>query len=596
MNQIQILLNTAKYKSAPDSDSLVGFSLYETSKEIIEFDRSIDINLQQVFDQERQNSTTFRPTAKFTLLFLNSYSGYTTYTPLNNNLYYVNEEISKAAVCGWNTNNVYWSGFPQYNEFDFIRTDYDLSGYTKPPNNHINFVQKSATTYNWNFFLSYPFENDYNKKLEAIDEETGVLISWESGDGIPFVVKKSTYNGRDIISFRCPMKHGLTIGEYVNLSFNYNGQSLFQVDFLGNNKFESDEYIFNIYDVGFTGNTFNNGTIGTFKRVTNPRNSGETTSKYYIRKHKIITDINDSVLTKTGFDLNIFGNKRKYESSGFTPNKISRISTKEGAQCYNLSFNRDIDINNLIDNQKRPITELFFTTIWKGYFGLMFGTKKSNGVDYVGLKQGYEFNLPLNPNTNTPTTWWSKNNTKSDTNFIVDVYNTSMGAIGGPNNGPIPFTYIRTPQSGDTLDGDFCEWNDYEQTERVISDLYHKFTYNPFVFKTSIPNQTPLNPFGFYYKPNTSITLKVYSDYIENGDKKTTIGIPNYAFFSQNDNSFIWRDIYPYGYIQNGIGVDYPFLNGSHYPYKDITFRIIPEGTNYEQQIIVEEPIIDPCE
>ena len=37
-------------------------------------------------------------------------------------------------------------------------------------------------------------------------------------------------------------------------------------------------------------------------------------------------------------------------------------------------------------------------------------------------------------------------------------------------------------KSEDLIDGDHCEWNDYEQTERVISKYNHKITYNQAYF------------------------------------------------------------------------------------------------------------------
>ena len=441
--------------------------------------------------------------------------------------------------------------------------------------------------------MSYAYENDYNKYMEAIEPKSGQLLQWTCGDGIPFVVFNTTYKGLDIVALRCPVKHGMLVGEFVKLSFNYFGTDTFQVYSLGDGASGSDEYVVNIINVGFLGGTFSNGVEGTFKRIIDINNPNDTTSEYYVRKHKILTNSGDAVMVNAGFDLNIFGDSKKYESSGYTPNQTARVSIKEGSQCYTLTFNTDINISPLLDNQKRPITELFFTTMWKGYFGLMFGRKKSNGVDYIGLKQGYEFNLPLIGSQPSP--WWDGFNSDSDTPFPVDVYNTNMGNTGGPNGGPRPFTYVRSLNSGDTLDGDFCEWNDTEQKERVISNLFHKLTYNRYMFQTEqIPTT---NPFGFYYQPHSSVTLRVYSDYIESGDKRFVEGIPDYSFFSEKENQFIWRDLYPYGFIDStGLGVSYPFMNGTHYPYQDIIFRIIPEGTNYKEQILINDPVIDPCE
>ena len=174
-----------------------------------------------MYDRERQQSTNFRPTCKFSVLFKNAYTGYSNYERFEKVLSYVNENAAAELNCPTDS-NVSWTGFPQYNEFDFIRTDYNFSGYTQPPNEHIQFVNKSASTYNWNYFLSYPFENDYTKSLQAIDSITNQTLQWVASDGIPFVLYSSTIGGLGLISFRCPVKHNLMVGEYVKLNFSYN--------------------------------------------------------------------------------------------------------------------------------------------------------------------------------------------------------------------------------------------------------------------------------------------------------------------------------------------------------------------------------------
>jgi hypothetical protein len=49
-----------------------------------------------------------------------------------------------------------------------------------------------------------------------------------------------------------------------------------------------------------------------------------------------------------------------------------------------------------------------------------------------------------------------------------------------------------------------------------------------------------------------------------------------------------------------GRGVDYPYLNKSQYPFADIVFRLIPEGTNQNLRIQGVngeiKPLIDRCE
>jgi hypothetical protein len=574
-----IVLSSKRYQGAPLLDESQKVTLEQTSHEIVSYDRIIDISLEERFNEERQRSQIFRPTTKFNFIFKNKYSGSTVYQPYVNYLYYVNPELSAEQVaCGNSVVN--WFGFPQYTEFDFIRTDNNNIGYTNGIGNHQVFLNKSATTYNWINYMSYPFENDYTKQLYVHDPET--LATWDiiASDGIPFLI---TSNVDNIITFKCPMKHGLILGEYVYLTINYLGNNLFEIFSLGDSGSGSDEYIFNIYNIGYLGNTFDVGTTGTLKRVLDPINSGETMSEYYVRRHKIITNVEDAVLVRTGFENNSFNTKTKYEKvltggspvQTLTPSTLPRTSVLDDSKTYTLSFNRDIDIGNLLDNQKRPISELFFTTIWKGYWGW---TNK--------LKSGFQFNVPLQ--NQSPCVWWDVNNPLSDINIPTEQYTSNVGEG--------PFFYNGDLFSGDTIDGDFCEWNDYLQTERVVSRQTHKFTFNQSWF-TQYDYAQYTNQKGYYYYPLNPITIAVYSPYIEDGDANVVEGIPNYAFYSNRSDGFRWRDIYPYGFIDTeGIGVDYPFTNGKHYPFKNTIFRLFYEGIGQQDITQIEDPTIDGCE
>ena len=597
MDNIRIVLGSLRYKTSTNTDLSIPTPLVQNSKNLLEFDRSIDVNLAQLFNDERQKSTTFRPVCKFQLLYENAYTGSTNYTPLENNLYYINENVSLLQQCNSSAGNIPWQGFPQYHEFDFVRSDYNVSGYTQPPSNHINFVSRSASTYNWNFFVSYPYKNSYSKTLQYYNGINSQPISWSISDGIPFVIPTgSTFiNGNKVIRFVCPVKHGLSVGEFAKIKIvgvSINTNDTFQVFELGDGLPGTEEYVFNIYDIGYPSGKFVSGYNGTFKRIINYENPGDTTSKYYVLQHKLLTNVNDAVMVNAGFEQNIFGSRKKFESPAYTPNNNKRISIKEGAQSYSLSFNKDIDVNPLRDNQKRPITELYITTLWKGYFGLTLGNS--------GLKQGYEFNLPLSP-LKFPSSWWQSNNSLSN---FVDENNQPypLGTLIPATTTSYTFKYLQSLKEGDVVDGGIYEWNDYEQKERLISEISHKFTYNSFVFPIG---GTPQNQLGYYYQPHNKIKIRDYSDYIETGSVTNMADVPDYSYFSTTYNSFIWRDLYSYGFKDNsGNGVDYPFLNGKHYPYQNFIFRIIPEGTNYIESSLhnyatlygAAEPTNDNCE
>jgi hypothetical protein len=592
----RIILSTERFKSAPRTDQAINVPFAQSMKEIIEFDRSIDLNLVDVFDQERQTCTIFRPVTKFTILFENAFTGSTTYAPFRDNLYYTNP-INNASSYYPSGNvpsvpplpidqTIPWEGFPQYPEFDFIRTDNDVVGYTYPPNNHLNFKNVSASTYNWSHYVSYPYANVYNKTLFAVEPDSNVNWTWVASDGIPFYIVEGSDKLLTNITFKCPVEHGLTVGEFVYMSINYNGNQMFQVSSLGDPAYGSDLYIFNLRNVGYTGTTFVTNTQGTFKRVINAANSADTVSEYYIRKHKIMTTPDCTVLSNAGFERNIYGDKTKCEIRSLTPNQRQRTSVKEGSRSYTLAFNCDIDIEGLKDNQGRPITELFFTSIWRGYFGWT-----------RNLKQGWYFNTYLE--NKKPQTWWDNSNANSNVTIPQNSYNSLL------NNGP--FFYNSFLTSGDTIDGDFCEWNDYNQLERVISIYQHKIKYNENWFRLDNPLPTSNQP-GYFYRPHNPIQIGAFSEYIEEGSSTNVVGIPDYAYYSTLSALFRWRDKYPYGYVDtDGVGVDFPYLNNAHYPFIDTIFRITPEDYNIPSDYAslgsvpanittISDPVADECE
>ena len=562
MNKYTIIPSRLKYASAPAIDEELSISLEEKNQEITEYDRSVTLSLAQVYDDERQICTVFRPTFKITYIYENTYTGKTDYLPFQYNLFYVNPESS--------ISNSSWNGFPQYYEFDFFRPPVD--------DQHIDYKSKSAYTYNWTYYLTYAFNNNYEKPL-TYNSANSNNINWVAKDGIPFTILNSTENGNGIISLQCIAPHGLTTGESVELSISYKNKNIFQVYSLGNGSFDSEPYIFNILNIGYTGNTFNNGTTGTFKRIINPQNL-ETKSKYYVREHKVLTNIDELDITKAGFEKNVFNEQKKFEYSSITPNKVSRISQKNSSNAYDITSSYDIDFVNLLDNQKRPISKIYLTIISKGYSGYF-----NQPFNNIGLKQGWKFNI-----TPTSNSWWDGTNVNSNTKIPVNSYVKTSGVTK-------TFYYNENLKKDDVVDGAFCEWNDYEQVERVISDYYQKIRFNQLVFQTTSNGGT--NTPGYYYKPHNEMTIRVFSDYIETGDVNFVDQVPSWSFYSKSDQQFRWRDIYTYGFIDSlDRGVDYPYLNMSHYPFTDVIFRLIPEGSNYSITGINEpiKPLIDGCE
>jgi hypothetical protein len=119
------------------------------------------------------------------------------------------------------------------------------------------------------------------------------------------------------------------------------------------------------------------------------------------------------------------------------------------------------------------------------------------------------------------------------------------------------------------------------------------------VFQTT--NTSSTNAPGYYYEPHHSMQIRVFSDYIETGDLQFIDQVPSYSFYSNSDQQFRWRDLYSYGFKDNlNRGVNYPFLNSAQYPFRDTVFRLIPEGINYNADLLgipyPYKPLIDGCE
>ena len=386
MSDFTIIPSRLQFKSAPSIDQQVNLELSQTQEELTQFVRNTSLNLSQLYDDERQTCEVFRPTFKLQYLYDNTLTGTTEYIPFLNNLYYVNPEQSSVSSV--------WRGYPQYYEFDFFRpriTDY-----------HFDYSPESAYTYNWTYYLTYPSTNDGSVTMQGT--YSGQTIQWNAEEGIPFIISSSSEGGFNIISFQCLMSHGLVPFESVELSFDYDGDTIFEVLSLGNDRYESSDFVFNIINPGYTGNTFFNGRMGTFKRVSNPSNL-ETRSKYYVRKNRVLFTQNEVDVTKTGFELNPFNNQKKLEFSSITPNQQTRVSMKTSSNTYDVTLKKELILSGITDNRNRPVGEIFLSVVNKGYTG--YFNKSFNGV---GLKRGWGFNL-----TKDVSTWWSDNNQYSFT-------------------------------------------------------------------------------------------------------------------------------------------------------------------------------------
>jgi len=104
-DDIRIVLGSKRFAGSANVDEQINLNLVGDRRELVQGDRSTIVNINDIFESERQLSNLFRLSGKITNIFENSVSGRTQYNPFKNNLYLLDAEQSI------NTN--VWQGYPQ---------------------------------------------------------------------------------------------------------------------------------------------------------------------------------------------------------------------------------------------------------------------------------------------------------------------------------------------------------------------------------------------------------------------------------------------------------------------------------------------------
>jgi len=559
---IKIIPAEQKFKGAPPLDQKLNIELEQQSLELIEGDISVPLNLGERFNDERQNISLYRVYGKLQPYIDNAYSGtaFQTTSRLFFNLYSVGP-----------INYLTWNGFPEFQEFDFIRTDVDES---------------VGDETNWNLYISIPTECNSTQPMVYQAEEGGDVLNFTASDGIPFSVNNIGKGGKTLIEFNCAAPHGLKMGQYVKLNIDGytfpNNVDTYPVYSIGNQTRNSDKNVFSVFIpvVNLVGPTIPQNSLGTFKRQLNP-NDTKSISSYYVIEHEIITNVKDYNLNKCAFAEGIFKTVSKFQKGLDNPDGVGRESVKVDYPTYLYSFIEDIDVKRYLDNLQRPLTTLFVTVMLRNNLGYF---------DYPPT-YGWSWNYPY---------YFVHDNLS---NQIVRGHPGDLQPISGiilPNPPNPNINSGKALQVGDKLRGAFTEYNMYELKERTISEIRHNFNFKNTIFGNNLDSG-----WGYVYKPHYNVPIRVYSNYIETGQSDIVANIPSYSTYFEDEKIWKWRDIYDIGFVEGSHGVDYPFLNNSHYPKRDIEFFVHRRlrSTAFNTTISVsgasdtlENLVIDGCE
>jgi hypothetical protein len=560
-----IVLPSKLYADAPDQDLSLRLDLEKSEGLLREGDRDIVLDLNDLFDQERNDCKSYKFYGKLKVIFKNLYSGSTDYNPLLQNLY----------LTGDGSNDVF-TGYIPYNEFAFLRNDVlreqnltlsgnNPGGFTQDlvftgQTGHTTITPMTAPYQNWNIFLSYVYSQDPNFQMNYT-LSGGTNYSFLAQDGIPFeVTSDGTY-----YNFKSLVPHGMSEGEYIIISGGTLNNSVpitgrtFLINSVGDATYNSENYVVNVLINQFpSGTTLSSVILG--KRCINKDKIDTTTSTYYVHKHKTLTDINDIIVDKIGFESTLFKDEKKllFQNAFGVYDYLVERNRMESVL---FDFKEPFVLTGLTTNLNITPTDLYISVIFRN----------GNGYFEYPPKVGYSFNFH--------DTWIDQqfngdSAKETSLNYVTFTSNTS-------NETAYVFQSGVTAPIGTVLTGAFVEYNISEMNERIISESFHKIVNPVFIFDYQQNNPTvysgasDTNLFGLYYQNHYRMMVRQLSPYIESAKTNDIYNLPEYTIYDPSENLWKWRNVYDHGYIDvDGYGTNYPFTNNCHYIKNDINFYI----------------------
>ena len=235
---------------------------------------------------------------------------------------------------------------------------------------------KHRPEYNWNICLTYPYKNDYGHPVvRSLDGNTNALKVYK-------VKKTISTDGADILLFQTYTKHGLKRGDDIFIYYSNRNDKNYvkyensvRITNVGDLNKSNDEYFFYINDMTLSEVVdIENDEF----RITKIINGVE--SNYYIRLFKKIPNFkfrHENLTYDIGIDKDKFN--EFVEENAFENGKMINFDKEQyqlafSSTIYNdnitqITFTDNIDVEHIVDNYGKPLTDIFVTIIKnnKGY-------------------------------------------------------------------------------------------------------------------------------------------------------------------------------------------------------------------------------------
>ena len=346
-------------------------------------------------------------------------------------------------------------------EFIDMYPDRSLFSFIPKINKYRNRIEK-----NWDYCITYPYESDYDKFNEVVGLSSLSLA--EGGNSL----KISSYDiikspsGSLMIRMETMFKHTLQPNDYIKLFYKTGSQlnqinKMVKVMSIGDSEGVGTDKYFTIrysdislnFDIkeNESGNTKELVYVGDgdFEGFYFKKNINNVDCQYYFRKFKKIKNEDDGELAS---DVN----------------KLAYGENIYGDRLAQVVFTDDIDVDGLVDNNGRPLTEIYFTVI------------KRNAGNEIWYSNGDITNESVEFSH-----CFGKVTSGFDLPEEVDDYNVrKIHNISGVDDvtkevlnltdSPEALEYDITINQ-DEFYGDIVEFNPLDYTETVLAVVHHRF-------------------------------------------------------------------------------------------------------------------------
>ncbi len=121
----------------------------------------------------------------------------------------------------------------------------------------------------------------------------------------------------------------------------------------------------------------------------------------------------------------------------------------------------------------------------------------------------------------------------------------------------------------------------YERSVRVSDTSAQRDELGRLAYRYDVSGAELVVPFRFAWNPFYSLPLRFFSPTVETAPASQVAGAPAWAWLDTSSNTMNWRDLLDPGVVQQGVGLDAPYLNDTHYVFTRVAHYVGPEMSFY---------------